>query len=1827
MSDRATIVHLLRHRAETAGDRLAFTFLVEGDVEERLTRLTYAEIDAHARAVAAQLQQAGAGGGRVVLLLPPGLDFVAAFLGCLYAGAVAVPALPPRRRGAGERLRSILGDARPRAVLSNADLAPVLESLAEEMPELRAVRRLNVDAPGAAEAGAWREPALAASDLAFLQYTSGSTAAPKGVRVTHGNLLANEELIRRAFGQSADDVVVGWLPLHHDMGLIGNVLQPLYTGAQCHLMSPLAFLQRPARWLEAVSRLRATTSGGPNFAYELCLRKVTAAEREGLDLSSWRVAFNGAEPVRAETLRRFAAEFAPCGFRPEAFHPCYGLAEATLLVSCGPGGGARVRALSAAALEEGKTEDAAPDDRKRELVGCGAPLQTVLVVAPQTCVPCPAGRVGEVWVAGPSVPAGYWERPDETAETFGAFLADGSGPFLRTGDLGFLSEDGPAGELFLTGRIKDLIILRGRNHYPQDLELTAERSHPDLRPGGGAAFSIEAAAETGDEERLVLVHELVRHPRAGIEEIAAAVRRAVAEEHGVTAAEVVFLRPETLPRTTSGKVRRRACHDAWLAGTLGAVGKSTRSVIGIAAAGSEDGGWTAEIDRTALAGLGPAGRRQALESFVRQRAAGVLGLPLAEVTADRPLTALGLDSLSAVELKAGVEAALGVELPFADLLGGLSAAAVAARLADHTNHTDKHGQTQTGTDQVDPVPVRLCPSVLVRVPDPEAPLSAGQKALWFLHRLAPASAAYNLAGAARVPADSIDRLDPVALRRALQALVDRHDALRATFSPGSGGPAQRIHARVEVAFTCESAEGWSDEALHRRVHDEAFRPFDLEHGPLLRAALLTRPDGGVFVLAVHHIAADFWSLAVLARELGTLYDHFSSGPPLNDPDDPGLPVLELRFADWARWQEQALAGAWGTRLWEGWRDRLAGVPPLDLPTDRPRPPAQTFRGSVRTVRLGPGLARGLQALARREGSTLFTALLTGYAALLARWSLQDDFVIGSPTAGRMQDRFGSRLAGLVGYFVNPVPLRADLSNDPTAGDLLLRLRGTVLDAFERQDFPFPLLAERLHPQRDAGRPPLVQAMLTLQKAAEPDLQALAAFALGEPGVRFDLGGLHLESLALETPAVPLDVTLMAAELDGDLLASLQFNTDLFDAATAERLLGHLGNLLAGLASDLVSDPGRRVSELPLLSASERAELSAWNATAVAYDLERPLHVWIEDAAARTPEAIAVEGEAERLTYRELMDRSGRLARHLRDLGVAPGELVGVSAERSPEMVVGLLAVLRAGAAYVPLDPDYPAERLAFMQEDSGVRVLLTQERLREELPAGTAGRVPLDPFDLFDPFDPVDPASAAYMIYTSGSTGRPKGAVNTHRGIVNRLLWMQETFALTPTDRVLQKTPVSFDVSVWELFWPLMTGARLVLARPGGHQDPTYLARRIQSTGATVAHFVPSMLQVFLDEPEAAGCASLRLVIASGEALSGALARRFREVFPVSEGRSGAELHNLYGPTEAAVDVTWWPASAEEGARPVPIGRPVANTRIVLCDRQGREVPVGVPGELCIGGVQLAHGYWRRPDLTAERFVPDGGGAPGERLYRTGDLARRLADGAIEYAGRLDHQVKLRGVRIELGEIEAALTACPEVREAVVGARGQGTALRLVAWVTPAPGREITASAIPALRTALRRSLPEVMVPSAIVVLPALPLSPNGKVDRKALPDPDPAGGGRSGAATPYVAPRTPAEETLVAIWQDLLKVERVGVDDHFFDLGGHSLLATQLISRVRETFGVDIPLAALFEEAPTVANLARAVARDQVSLADEDDIISALMDLEGLSDEEVRALLESEEG
>ncbi|MES1241578.1 MAG: non-ribosomal peptide synthase/polyketide synthase, partial [Acidobacteriota bacterium] len=1113
---------------------------------------------------------------------------------------------------------------------------------------------------------------------------------------------------------------------------------------------------------------------------------------------------------------------------------------------------------------------------------------------------------------------------------------------------------------------------------------------------------------------------------------------------------------------------------------------------------------------------------------------------------------LGGHSLLGTRLISRLRDAFGVELPLRALFEAPTLEALAARLGPEPREA----------------PVREEPTAGEAFREGALPLSFAQERLWLLDRLDPGDPAYNISAVLRLSGAVNDG----ALERSFEEIVRRHATLRTAFGEVRGEPVQVVSGPgpwtlFRIDLTALPAEAGRDEA-RRVARLDSLRPFDLARGPLLRTHLLRlAPEESILLVNLHHIVSDGWSMGVMLEEAAALYEAFCDS---REGRPSPLPALPLQYADYAAWQRRWLAGERLESQVAWWRRELAGAPAvLELPTDRPRPPVRSSRGGREPMALGAAVSEALKTLARERGATPFMVFLAAFQALLQRYSGQSDVLVGSPIANRGR----SEIERLIGLFVNTLVLRGRFGRPGLGfGALLEQTRETVLGAYANQDLPFERLVEELRVERSLSYTPLFQVMLVLQNAP-----------LGQLRMR----GLAMAPVAdvIATAKVDLNVELIERADEGNrgFEGLVDYSSDLFDPPTVRRMAEHLQSLIEGI----LARPESRVSELPLLTAAERHQLLAlWNDTAVAYpEADVPLHELIAAQVERTPDAVAVVYEGESLTYRELDGRAAALAAEL------PPTLVGICAERSLEMVVGLVAILKAGGAYVPLDSAYPADRLAFMLEDAAVPVLLTQRHLAGRLPSHGARVVLLeDERDGRGGRDFRDPERAAYAIFTSGSTGRPKGVLNTHRGIVNRLLWMQAQYGLTPDDRVLQKTPFSFDVSVWEFFWPLIVGARLVVARPGGHMEPAWLVETIRREGITTLHFVPSMLQVFVEQPGVETCAGLRRVMASGEALPADLAQRFFERLP-----AGVELHNLYGPTEAAVDVTYH--ACRPGEERVPIGRPVANTRIHLLDAEGNPVPVGVAGELHIGGVQVARGYLRRPDLTAERFVPDPYGPPGSRLYRTGDLARYQTDGEVEYLGRIDHQVKIRGFRIELGEIEAALAHSPEVREAVVMARGEGGEKTLAAFVVPTDpqssrqGRE--AALTSALRSRLRDELPEHMVPASFVYLDAMPLSPNGKADRKALDRLAPSEGGQAGRAAgetaAYVAPRTRAEARVAEIWRELLKVERVGVRDNFFELGGHSLLGMRLVARLRESFGAELPLQALFE-APTVEGIAARV-------------------------------------
>ncbi len=1050
------------------------------------------------------------------------------------------------------------------------------------------------------------------------------------------------------------------------------------------------------------------------------------------------------------------------------------------------------------------------------------------------------------------------------------------------------------------------------------------------------------------------------------------------------------------------------------------------------------------------------------------------------------------------------------------------------------------------------------------------PLSSGQHALWLVQALLPDQATYNQPFAIRLTG----RIDRRLMNRVIEQIALRHESLRTAFVRSGETLIQHISAPAEFAVNCreislrhETAEQ-QNQALQTTLLDEARRLFDLAVAPLWRVLWIDLADDDqVLALTFHHSMIDEWSVRLFWRELDTLYRAGGNLPAAS------LPELPIQYADYAIWQRTRE----GTAEWEQsrayWKKQLADLPPaIDWPSDRVRPLQQSGAGSIYEFRLGDPLTRHLRELARTESITCFSLMLAAFHVWLGRLTGQADIIVGTPLANRERPEVQS----LIGYFLNTLPIRARLDENLNFCSLLRQIHQTFWDACTHSEIPFEQLVELAVKEREPGRNPIYQVMFVLLEDS-----------LGD----FPIGSSTGVPLNVRTGTSKNDLMLDIQATGNEWVCRFEYATDLFSAQTVARMADRFTELLRSI----VKDADASIGQLNLVGKDERHKiLVEWNQTGRDYPRDQCLHQLFEEQVQRTPHCVAVEFEGESLTYSELNARANRLASYLRAQGVQPESLVGVYAFRSLEMVVSLFGIMKAGGAYVPIDPEYPAERVSYMLSDSGVTVLLTQSHLVASLPDHSAtvfcvdtGWKQISSLSDGNPETEVTPSNLAYMIYTSGSTGKPKGAMNTHRGIVNRLMWMQEQYVLTATDVVLQKTPFSFDVSVWEFFWPLLNGARLCVAKPGGHRDADYLVHLIQTQHVTILHFVPSMLNVFLEHDGVEGCASLRHVICSGEALSADLRNRFFT-------RLDVPLHNLYGPTEAAVDVTHWTCHRDQKMPFVPIGRPVANTQCYILDKHGEPVPIGVSGELYLGGVQIGRGYHHQPELTAQKFIPDPFQSdPNARLYKTGDLCQFLDDGNIRFLGRIDNQVKIRGFRIELDEIESILDSHPDVSQCVVNIDENEDGEKTVAAYL-VPSNKSVLSVGP-LRKWLAERLPEYMIPSRYFSISAVPLSPSGKADRRGLKT---ANAVELETGTRYRTPQTRLEIKLIEIWQTVLGRKRIGIQDNFFELGGHSLLAVKVVDAINSSCGITVKVADLFRHA-TVAELAEYLSKsDHVSNA-----------------------------
>ena len=1046
-----------------------------------------------------------------------------------------------------------------------------------------------------------------------------------------------------------------------------------------------------------------------------------------------------------------------------------------------------------------------------------------------------------------------------------------------------------------------------------------------------------------------------------------------------------------------------------------------------------------------------------------------------------------------------------------------------------------------------------------------APLSFAQERLWFLNQLEPKSPAYNESNVIRLNGS----LDVPALRKAFNQIIERHEVLRTTIVLAGGTPQQLIAPSraldLPVIDLRDLTDKERDSEAHRLALEAIRRPFDLSRDLMLRVLLIRLTDQEHILLVVkHHIASDGWSAGLLWHELAAFYRGFISG------EIACLPELPIQYADYAVWQRDSLRGETLETKLAYWKKQLDNLPTLQLPTDRARPPVQTLRGTKHSLTLSRNLLSELKALCRREGVTLFMTLLAAFQILLQRYTGQDDIVVGTPIAAR--DR--PELEALIGFFVNSLVLRTDLTGNPTFRELLRRVREVALGAYGHQDVPFEKLVEQLKPERNLSHSPLFQVVFALQNA---------------PGTPFKLDGLSATSLTVTGGAAKFDLTLSLHEGAGELKGWLEYNTDLFDAATTRRMLGHFENLLQGI----VANPEKPLSELPLLTPSERQQLlQEWNDTRRSYPQDSAVHDLFAAQVVRTPDAVAVVFNENQMTYAELNRDANRLGHYLQTLGIGPGTLVGVCVERSLKMIVALLGVLKAGGAYVPLDPAYPKDRLAFMLEDTQTPVLLTQQRLLSMLPKHTAKTVCLDRdweriYQASDANLPVFTTTEdlAYVMYTSGSTGRPKGVKVPHRGIV-RLICGSEYASFGAQEVFLQLAPISFDASTFEIWGALLHGGRCVLF-PGPIPTLQELDAVLHRHRVTTLWLTASLFNAVIDQAPGA-LSNIRQLFTGGEVLSVPHVRRAQALLPAME------ITNGYGPTESTTFTCCYriPKPFEETMSSVPIGRPIANTEVYIIDRHLHPVPVGVPGELHIGGDGLARGYLNETDLTAQKFIPDPFNPnSGARLYKTGDLARYLPDGNIEFLGRMDRQVKIRGFRVEPGEIEAVLAQHAAVRETVVLAQEDNPGnKRLVAYVVH--DLEYCPSA-DELINLVRTQLPDYMVPSVFVFLDRLPLTANGKLDRQALSKPDLS---RLRSSNPPAIPRNHVERQLADIWETILSVQPIGVKDNFFDHGGHSLLAVRMLSQIENVFGKKLPLNALFQ-APTIEQLA-ALLSEEVMLS-----------------------------
>lgn len=1876
-------IDILRGHASRVPDKLAYTFLPDG--KETGACLTFRELESRARAIAATLQSLGMAGERALLLYPPGLDYVTAFVGCLFAGVVAVPAYPVQSRRARRmlpRLHSILSDSKPSVIMTLSSLLEAGQAAISEMSDMEVKQWLATDRIGIDLAGQWREPSIGPERLAFLQYTSGSTTIPKGVMITHHNLIQNESIISRAFDHTEQSSVVGWLPLYHDMGLIGNVLQPLFRGMSCVLMPPLAFLQHPVHWLSAISKYRATTSGGPNFGYELCVQKITEQDRLNLDLSCWKVAYNGAEPVRPDTLARFTEAFSPCGFRREAFHPCYGLAEATLMVT---GGKAHlppvVRAFRSDFLEQGRVQEVLSSHPKaRILVGCGQsfPGQTIKIVDPAFCLECDPGTIGEIWVAGESVAPGYWGRAGEPDPVFSACMTgQKNARYLRTGDLGFFLES----ELFVTGRLKDLIIIRGRNHYPQDIELTMEKAHPALRSGAGAAFSLEIDGY----ERLVVVQEVERqHRNADLQPVIDAIREAIAEAYGLSAYAVVLLKPGTIPKTSSGKIQRYACR-------LGFVQKSLESLQSDVVCERTEIPHAIMLSPEEILSGNPADRESSLIDYLIHYSAQITKLDPGRINPEKSLASQGFDSLAMSELIVRIEIDFGIIVPIVELFEAKSLTAFARELFPRIlrkqfqstllrNKITWIGSQQQREQSTESTGVRASQSPAeIRT----FPASPEQQSLWLLHQAMEAiSNAYNILVMIRFRG----RLKVGALEESMREIVWRHEILHTTYLLADGKVVQVCAASwpfdfpvIDLDAIPESERG-AEMSVHAR--EQARWRFDLEKGPMIRPVLYRlAPQECVLAIVMHHIACDGWSIRIFIRELSEIYQALSENKTPSLPELPGSYIAVVRERDRDR-DERFFC-----EQLEYWRNKLAQpLPERLLPTDHPRRDVQEFESAQEGVFISRITYDALKAMARQHEVTPFMALLAVFKVLLFRFSGQADVLVGSSVVNRNNARERS----LIGPFTNAIALRTDLAGTTEFDQVLDRVRRTALEAYAHQDMPFDRIVRELRLSPQAGQTSLFEAVFLLQNFLDNDWRTTELAADFE---EFDTGMSNF------------DLALIFYERSGELFGSIKYRAALFDRET----ICELARSYEAILKRIIDDPRTKLTELEISEALRpKAELArilgqqqtiAISATFTSEPLEAPLRFWMRELDIPARIVFAPYHQV----FQQLLDPQGLLSENRSGInlvllrisdwaGTTIAEGVNPSCRSDLRRnVEELVSTLKAAArrAHVPflvaLCPSRAgSEELPFLREQ--------EEWLQKELEGIKAVHVIemaelLSLYPVSKIFDPTTekaggvPFTSEFFIALGTMVARKIHTIKTmpYKVIVldcDQTLWDgvcgedgPDGIGISPARRALQE----FFVAQHE------TGMLLCLCSKNDERDVEEVFRCRKDLPLKLEHFAARKINwksksdnlkvlaeelglaqssfIFVDdsviecaEVQAACPAVLPLQLPGPEADVAKFLQHawvFDRLAVTKEDRQRTELYRQNLEREhlrqKTLNLEEFLAGLQLQCEIRAMRDDEASRVSQLTQRTNQFNTTGI--RYSIAEVQRWRNEPRRECFAVaarDRFGDYGlvgvmliGENASELeveafLLSCRALGRGIEYRMLSYLGELGVQraVKQLAIRfVHSGKNQPAFdflcAAAGECRNDVE----QKTCFRLTARkAMGATPRQRESDPIP-MATPADGAIRGPQAVARQAHLATVMRIAGGLRDVAEIE-----------AAMSFVQrskslemslgnggpPTTPTEHMLASIWSKVLSCDRAGIRDNFFELGGNSLTGTVVISRIRDAFEVELPLHLILEK-PTIAQLSEIIDQELIAQSKTEDVAEGIKEIELLSDEEVKTLLAME--